>query len=37
VFVEVAGGHNVHLLRPREFASIVLDLVARASDPSASW
>lgn len=37
VFVEVAGGHNVHLLRPREFASIVLDLIARASDPSASW
>jgi len=37
VFVELAGGHNVHLLRPREVASVVLDLIARAREPSASW
>ena len=36
VFVELAGGHNVHLLRPREVAGVVLDLIARASEPSAS-
>jgi pimeloyl-ACP methyl ester carboxylesterase len=36
VFVEVPGGHNVHLLRPREVARVVLDLLARASEPSAS-
>ena len=37
VFVELAGGHNVHLLRPGEVARVVRDLIARASEPSASW
>lgn len=37
VFVEVAGRHNVHLLRPRQVANVVLDLIARAREPSASW
>jgi pimeloyl-ACP methyl ester carboxylesterase len=33
VFAEVAGGHNVHMLRPREIADVVLDLAARAGGP----
>jgi len=36
VYVEMACGHNVHLLRAREVAAVVLDLVARTRRPSAT-